>query len=74
VGHPNPIGQADCPIARALDVIGAKWSLLILRDLMRRGPAALPALEAGLGGVAPNTLSARLKAPEGGRCDGDPAL
>jgi DNA-binding HxlR family transcriptional regulator len=39
-------GQKECPIARALDVIGEKWSLLI---------------EAGLPGVAPNTLSARLK-------------
>ena len=26
-----------CPVARALDVIGERWSLLILRDLMRKG-------------------------------------
>jgi DNA-binding HxlR family transcriptional regulator len=55
----------DCPVARALDVIGEKWSLLILRDLMRKGPLRFQALEAGLPGVAPNTLSARLKTLEG---------
>src|SRR5262245_29989278 len=53
-------GQA-CPVARALDVIGEKWSLLILRDLFRKGPQRFQELEAGLPGVAPNTLSARLK-------------
>jgi DNA-binding HxlR family transcriptional regulator len=56
-------GQA-CPVARALDVIGEKWSLLILRDLTRKGPLRFQELEAGLPGVAPNTLSARLKALE----------
>ena len=53
-----------CPVARALDVIGEKWSLLILRDLTRKGPLRFQELEAGLPGVAPNTLSARLKALE----------
>ncbi len=57
-------GQADCPVARALDVIGERWSLLILRDLFRKGPLRFQQLEAGLEGVAPNTLSARLKALE----------
>ncbi len=41
-------GQEDCPVARALDVIGEKWSLLILRDLFRRGPLRFQVLEAGL--------------------------
>ena len=60
----NGYGQEDCPVARALDVIGEKWSLLILRDLFRKGPLRFQALEAGLPGVAPNTLSARLKTLE----------
>ncbi len=51
-------------MARALEVIGEKWSLLILRDLFRKGPLRFQQLEAGLPGVAPNTLSARLKALE----------
>jgi DNA-binding HxlR family transcriptional regulator len=48
-------------VARALDVVGERWSLLILRDLNRKGPQRFQALEEGLPGVAPNTLSARLK-------------
>jgi DNA-binding HxlR family transcriptional regulator len=52
------------PVARALDVIGEKWSLLILRDLTRKGPQRFQDLEQGLPGLAPNTLSARLKALE----------
>jgi DNA-binding HxlR family transcriptional regulator len=57
-------GQEDCPLARALDVIGEKWSLLILRDLSRRGPLRFQGFEAELPGIAPNTLSARLKTLE----------
>ena len=53
-------GQS-CPVARALDVVGERWSLLILRDLNRKGPLRFQALEQGLPGLAPNTLSARLK-------------
>lgn len=51
-------------MARALDVVGERWSLLILRDLFRQGPRRFQQLEAGLPGVAPNTLSARLKTLE----------
>jgi DNA-binding HxlR family transcriptional regulator len=51
----------DCPIARALDIVGDRWSLLILRDLFRKGPLRFQDLEQGLAGIAPNTLSARLK-------------
>ncbi len=47
-----------CPIARALDVIGDRWTLLILRDL-HAGPARYHELQEGLG-MATNLLSARL--------------
>ena len=50
-------GQEDCPVARALDAIGEKWSLLVLRDLFRKGPLRFQELEARAPGVAPNTLS-----------------
>lgn len=53
-----------CPVARALDVVGERWSLLILRDLFRNGPQRFQQLEQSLPGVAPNTLSARLKTLE----------
>ncbi|WP_297300360.1 helix-turn-helix domain-containing protein [uncultured Methylovirgula sp.] len=54
----------DCPVARTLDIVGEKWSLLILRDLVQKGPQRFQDLELGLEGVAPNTLSARLKTLE----------
>jgi DNA-binding HxlR family transcriptional regulator len=53
-------GQS-CPVARALDIVGERWSLLILRDLNRKGPLRFQAMSQGLPGLAPNTLSARLK-------------
>lgn len=47
-----------CPIARALDAVGDRWALLILRDL-HAGPARFRDLETGLG-IATNLLSTRL--------------
>ncbi len=48
-----------CPIARALDKLGDRWSLLILRDL-HAGPARFSDLFAGLDGIASNLLTTRL--------------
>ncbi len=53
-----------CPVARALDVVGERWTLLILRDLFRFGPRRFRDLEESLEGIAPNTLSARLQGLE----------
>lgn len=53
-----------CPIARALEIVGDRWTLLILRDLVRDGPRKFQDLELSLSGISPNTLSARLKALE----------
>lgn len=47
-----------CPIARALDAVGDRWTLLILRDL-HAGPARYQELHEGLG-LATNLLSTRL--------------
>ncbi len=49
-----------CPIARALDRIGDRWTLLILRDL-HAGPARFSELQSGLTGIAPNLLTDRLQ-------------
>lgn len=57
-------GQKSCPVARTLDVIGERWTLLILRDLLLKGPRRFQDFQESLGGVAPNTLSARLKEME----------
>ena len=50
-----------CSIARALDVVGDRWTLLIVRELLLRGPSRFTDLKNGLPGVATNLLSARLK-------------
>jgi DNA-binding HxlR family transcriptional regulator len=47
-----------CPIARALDAVGDRWTLLILRDL-HAAPARYQELQEGLG-IATNLLSTRL--------------
>jgi len=52
-----------CPISRALDNIGDRWTLLILRDL-HAGPARFKDLQTGLKGIASNLLSERLQALE----------
>lgn len=48
-----------CPISRALDRVGDRWSLLILRDLLA-GPARFSELQRGLVGIAANLLTDRL--------------
>ena len=50
-----------CPIARSLDIIGERWTLLILRDFVLHGPRRFQDLQESLAGISPNTLSARLK-------------
>jgi DNA-binding HxlR family transcriptional regulator len=52
-----------CPISRALDHIGDRWTLLILRDL-HAGPARFKDLQTGLTGIATNLLTDRLGAIE----------
>ena len=49
-----------CGLARALDVVGGRWSLLIVRELLV-GPARYRDLLAGLPGIATNLLAERLR-------------
>ncbi len=51
----------SCPVARTLDMIGERWTILILRDLLLQGPRRYLDFQESLAGIAPNTLSARLK-------------
>ena len=50
-----------CPIARALDVLGERWTLLILRELAA-GDQRFTDLKRLVVGIPPNVLSNRLKA------------
>lgn len=49
-----------CPIARSLDVLGDRWTLLVLRELSI-GPQRFTDLRSHLPGIPPNVLSQRLK-------------
>ncbi len=53
----------SCPVAKTLEVIGDRWTLLVVRDLLR-GTQRFQDLLDTLPGIAPNILSARLKLME----------
>ena len=55
--------QHFCPAARALEVIGEKWSLLIVRDLLA-GQRRFGDLRRSLASITPKWLSVRLRALE----------
>jgi DNA-binding HxlR family transcriptional regulator len=52
--------QAFCPLGAALNVVGERWSLLIVRDLLL-GPRRYSELLSGLGGIGTDILAARLR-------------
>ncbi|MGH2538693.1 MAG: winged helix-turn-helix transcriptional regulator [Candidatus Promineifilaceae bacterium] len=52
-----------CALAYALDVVGERWTLLIIRELLA-GPRRFTDLAAGLPGISTNLLSERLKGLE----------
>ena len=53
--------REHCPVARSLDAIGDKWSILIVRNLALDGPHRFQDFANALPGISPTTLSARLK-------------
>ena len=50
-----------CSVAKALDVVGDRWTLLIIRELLTQGPCRYTDLRNGLPGIATNLLSDRLR-------------
>jgi DNA-binding HxlR family transcriptional regulator len=57
----SPLGyQSFCPVGAALNVIGERWALLIVRDLFL-GPRRYSELLKGLGGIPTDILAARLR-------------
>lgn len=49
-----------CTVAVALDVLGDRWTILLLRELLG-GPSRFQDLKHGLNGIAPNLLADRLR-------------
>lgn len=57
----SPIGyQTFCPVGAALNVVGERWALLIVRDLFL-GPRRYSELHKGLGGIPTDILAVRLR-------------
>ena len=49
-----------CPVARALEIVGERWTLLIARELLL-GPRRFTDLMTGLPGISANVLASRLR-------------
>ncbi len=58
--------EAECPIQKAMMIIGKRWTALIVRDLVT-GTKRFCQLEHSLNGISPKMLSARLHELE---CEG----
>ena len=60
----NPVHEAtSCAVAACADIIGAKWTALLVHDLSE-GPRRFSELERSCVGISPRTLSERLRALE----------
>ncbi len=53
--------RSGCPISSSLDVVGDKWSLLIIRDMLVKHKKTFKELSDSDEKIAPSILSARLK-------------
>ena len=60
----NPVHDAtSCSVAACAEIIGAKWTALLVHDLSE-GPRRFSELEHSCAGISPRTLSERLRALE----------
>ena len=53
--------KQHCGLAKTLDVVGDRWTLLIVRELLVRGDCRYTDLQRGLPGIATNLLADRLR-------------
>ena len=53
--------RSGCPISSTLNVVGDKWSLLIIRDMLLKHKMTFKEISDSDERIAPSTLSARLK-------------
>ncbi len=52
--------EVSCPVARAMEVLDGKWTILLVRDLMA-GTRRFSQLRSSLAGISPKTLTDRLR-------------
>ena len=61
----NPVHESTtCAVAATAEIIGAKWTALLVHDLSE-GPRRFSQLERSCSGISPRTLAERLRALEG---------
>ena len=60
-GKPKSPHRSVCPVNISLEILGDRWSLLIVRDLMVRGFTAFKEFQAAGEGIATNILADRLR-------------
>ena len=53
--------RSGCPVSSSLDVVGDKWSLLIIRDMLVKHKKTFKQMSDSYEKIAPSILSARLK-------------
>jgi DNA-binding HxlR family transcriptional regulator len=56
----NPVHDSTCSVACCADIIGSKWTALIVHDLSE-GPRRFSELEHSCPGISPRTLAERLR-------------
>ena len=59
----NPVHDATCSVAACAEILGAKWTAVLVHDLSE-GPRRFTQLEHSCNGISPRTLSERLRALE----------
>ena len=58
---PADLRRSDCPIANTLDLLGDRWTLLVIRDLLLLGKRRFGELLASPEGIPTNILTDRLR-------------
>ncbi len=73
---PKPKCRSGCPVSVSLEILGDRWSLLIIRDVMVRAYRTFKEFQLSGEGIATNVLADRLRRLEGAgilRTEPDPA-
>jgi DNA-binding HxlR family transcriptional regulator len=58
---PGPKRRSGCPLNASVEMLGDRWSLLIIRDMMLRGSKTYKEFLTGFEGIATNILANRLR-------------